>query len=59
MYFYFDGEQIKTNADPGKCMQCSTDLSGDGNSDVRMVACDSSSNNQKWFWWRPGDHVTA
>ena len=68
MYFHFDGEQIKNQASTVSntrwhdsvdgnyyCMQCGPDPVGEAhNGEVWMKPCDGS-DNQRWFWWRPGD----
>jgi len=59
MYFYFDGETIKSRASIASswCMQCGA---ADGSSvlgevtQVYMTTCDGS-DFQKFYWWEPGD----
>merc|ERR1711865_1293292 len=70
MYFYFDGEQIKNQASTVSnirwtahsvdgCMQCGPDPVGNENDGaVYMKPCDGS-NNQRWFWWRPGKRSSS
>ena len=71
MYFYFEGEQIRNVASMASntrwqpslavaaksdaCMQCGPDpVNTPTNGGVYMKPCDGS-NNQRWYWWRPGD----
>ena len=49
MYFYFDGEQIKSlsASHSGKCVQCG-DSGTDSASSVTMATCSGSNVHQQW-----------